>query len=184
MKRSRFSDEQVIAILKENEAGSKVDDLPALSWRGLAGADQEATQATASGSDRAAGAKPADATLVARLRERPARRPSALPHREHRRRSQSVLPGPDRRRVDLGRTVGPLPRRARRAPRPAAGDRSRQRPRGHQPGDVPVVRAHRCPAALHRARQARPERLRRELQRPPTRRVPQPALVPLAAARP
>jgi putative transposase len=27
MKRSRFSDEQVIAILKENEAGSKVDDL-------------------------------------------------------------------------------------------------------------------------------------------------------------
>ncbi len=27
MKRSRFSDEQVIAIVKENEAGSKVDDL-------------------------------------------------------------------------------------------------------------------------------------------------------------
>ena len=27
MKRSRFSDEQVIAILKENESGAKVDDL-------------------------------------------------------------------------------------------------------------------------------------------------------------
>ncbi len=27
MKRSPFSDEQVIAILKENEAGAKVDDL-------------------------------------------------------------------------------------------------------------------------------------------------------------
>ena len=27
MKRSRFSDEQIIAILKENEAGAKVDEL-------------------------------------------------------------------------------------------------------------------------------------------------------------
>ncbi|MEL6236488.1 MAG: transposase, partial [Pseudomonadota bacterium] len=29
MKRSRFSDEQIIAIVKENEAGAKVDAL----WR-------------------------------------------------------------------------------------------------------------------------------------------------------
>ena len=27
MKRSRFSDEQMIAVLKENEAGARVDDL-------------------------------------------------------------------------------------------------------------------------------------------------------------
>ena len=27
MKHSRFSDEQIIAMLKENEAGAKVDDL-------------------------------------------------------------------------------------------------------------------------------------------------------------
>ena len=27
MKRSRFSDEQIIAVLKENEAGARVDDL-------------------------------------------------------------------------------------------------------------------------------------------------------------
>ena len=27
MKRSRFTDEQIIAVLKENEAGAKIDDL-------------------------------------------------------------------------------------------------------------------------------------------------------------
>ena len=65
--------------------------------------------------------------------------------------------------------------------RPARGDRPRQRSGGHQPRHVRLVGAHRRPAALHRAGQAGPERLRREPERQAPRRVPEPALVPLAA---
>lgn len=47
----------------------------------------------------------------------------------------------------------------------ARGERSRQRPRRHQQGDVRLVRTYRRAVTVHRARQAGPECLRRELQR-------------------
>ena len=92
-----------------------------------------------------------------------------------------LLPRPDRRRLDLRRAGGAVSRRPGAAARPARGDRPRQRPRGHQPRHVRLVGAHRRPAALHRAGQAGPERLRREPERQAPRRMPEPALVPVAA---
>ncbi len=46
------------------------------------------------------------------------------------------LPGPDRRRLDLRRAGGPLPRRPGAAARTARGDRPRQRAGGHEPRHV------------------------------------------------
>ena len=57
-------------------------------------------------------------------------------------------------------------------------------PEGDQPRHVRLVGAHRCAAALHRAGEARPERLRREPERQAPRRMPESALVPVSSARP
>ena len=103
--------------------------LAALQRRGPAGAHEEAPQAAPARSHRPAGPGAADAALVARLHERSAGRLPAVPDPEHRRRSQPVLPGPDRRPLDLRRPGGAVSRRAGRAARAARGDRPRQRRR-------------------------------------------------------
>jgi hypothetical protein len=69
------------------------------------------------------------------------------------------------------------------AARPAGGDRPRQRAGRDQSRHVRMVGAHGRPSALHRTWQAGPERLRREPKRSLPRRVPEPALVPIAPSR-
>jgi putative transposase len=71
-------------------------------------------------------------------------------------------------------------RPAHRRPRQAQGHRQRQRYGADQQRHPGLDRPDRRRLALHRPRQARPERLLRELQRPPARRVPERDAVHLA----
>ena len=90
------------------------------------------------------------------------------------------VPGAGRRHLALRRAGCPRARPARCRTRPADDDRQRQRHRADRERDPLTGRRASGRLALHCARKADPERLHRELQRPPARRALERGPVPLA----
>ncbi len=109
--------------------------------------------------------------LVARLRLRLSHRRPALPHSGDRRRLHARMPGAGRGHVAVGMRVARELDAVIARRRPPENLRLRQRHRAHQHGDPELEQGQRRRLALHPARQAAAERVRRELHRAAARRM-------------
>jgi putative transposase len=167
MRRGRFTEDQIIAVLREHEAGVKTAEL--CRKRGISDATFYNWKAKYGGMTVGGGA------VAGLVGLRP-----AVPHAQRHRQLQPGMPGMHRRHLAIGSAGRSRAKRHRRASRAAVHGGQRQRHQADQSCRPRLVSGHRGRVALHRPGEAAAEWLCGIVQWSLARRVFERTPVPLA----